>query len=148
MIGSDQANPVVLTACEWMDVFVDQLGQVRRGVLKNSYWELLVDQPGEYEFELRHWPHEIDIALRDKPEGGVALPISAARIFISGVDHGTEKKPFSFEGERKNVRKEDRSAIFTVQIEACPVTLHTWFDDQNNQAICGAYYVYVRRKQE
>jgi len=90
----------MLTACEWVDVFVDQQWQVRRGVRKNSYWELLVDQPGEYEFELRRWPCEIDIALSDKPERGVALPVSATRIFISGVDHVTEKKPFTFEGER------------------------------------------------
>lgn len=90
----------MLTACEWVDVFVDQQGQVRREGRKNSYWKLLVDQPGEYEFELRRWARKIDIALRDKPEGGVALHVSAARIFISGVDHVTEKKPFTFEGER------------------------------------------------
>ena len=56
VVGSDQENPSRLTACEWLDVFVDQQGQVRKGVEKSGYWLLDVHQPGTYEFELRRCP--------------------------------------------------------------------------------------------
>ncbi len=42
-------------------------------------------------------------------------------------------------------RTEDEAAVFTVQLDAGPTLLHTWFDDERNQPICGAYYVYVCR---
>ena len=41
-IGTDAENPTLLTACEWLDVFVDQQSQIRRGVRKNGYWHLNV----------------------------------------------------------------------------------------------------------
>ena len=78
-------NPMMLTACEWKDVFVDQQAQVRWGERKNSYWHLQVAQAGTYRFELRRWPKEIEAETTltssyDKPvETGVlgkALPIA------------------------------------------------------------------------
>ena len=36
-------------------------------------------------------------------------------------------------------------ASFEVDLDAGPTLLHTWFDDQRMQPICGAYYVYVER---
>ncbi|MEN8716989.1 MAG: hypothetical protein ABF384_18925 [Verrucomicrobiales bacterium] len=31
---------MMLTACEWLDIFIDQQKQVRRADLKNGWWEL------------------------------------------------------------------------------------------------------------
>lgn len=156
-IGSDAENPVKLTSVEWLDVFVDLQWQIRQGVRKNGYWVLNVEEAGEYEFELRRWPRETELALAESlPSShvrdgddfltpGVALPISAARIFISGVKSIKEAKPTSFSDERK-VRPGDKSVTFTTNLEAGSVRLHTWFDDKDGQPISGAYYVYVRRK--
>ncbi len=44
VIGNDRENPMLLTACEWLDVFIDQQSQVRNGELKNGVWHLVVDQ--------------------------------------------------------------------------------------------------------
>lgn len=148
VIGNDRENPTMLTACEWMDVFVDQQGQVRRGVSANSYWELLVDQPGKYEFELRRWPKEIDVPLMDKSSADdIALPISQARIFISNINHLSigDKKPYGFEGLTKTVMPGEKSAIFTVELKKGLIALHTWFDVADN-SLHGAYYVYVKRR--
>jgi hypothetical protein len=147
VIGNDSENPTMLTACEWTDVFIDQQAQVRRGVSANSYWELQVDQPGQYEFELRRWPKEIDVPLVGKStEFDTALPISQARIFISGINHLAigDKKPYGFEGLTKTVMPGEKSAVFTVQLEKGPMALHTWFDVENT-SLHGAYYVYVKR---
>ena len=153
VIGHERENPMMLTGCEWLDVFVDQQSQVRRGTRKTGYWLLEVAEAGEYEFELRRWPKEIDLPIQGLGPGpwrGVALPISFARIFLSDYQHLplAKKKPMRFEGLIKPVANGDTAARFTVSLEAGPVALHTWFDadDRQREVICSAYYVYVRRK--
>jgi arylsulfatase len=142
-IGSDHENPGVLSACEWADVFVDQQLQVRTGVRRNSYWHLLVDRAGEYTFELRRWPVESGLGLTEacepavltdgELEGGRALAIARARIRVDDRVLTTQVTP------------DDRGAVFRLHLEAGPALLHTWFDDEHGQPICGAYYVYVHR---
>ena len=149
IIGDEAENPMMLSACEWADVFVDQQKQIRVGVHKNSYWHLDVARDGEYEFELRRWPTESGLGLTDAcPEAtatdpgyvpnafpaGNALPIARARLMIDG---------------RAHVQKLDQGAQgahFTLKLKAGPTLLHTWFDDERNQPICGAYYVYLERR--
>ncbi len=143
-IGDDAENPLMLSACEWLDVFVDQQGQIRRGVRKNGYWHLNVAQAGDYELELRRWPREADtpltaglpaIQLTAGNRGpGSALPIARARILIGDA------------AESKRVQPDDLSAVFNVKLQPGPTLLHTWFDDKDGEPITGAYYVYVRRK--
>ena len=38
IVGTKHENPTKLSATEWLDVFVDQQGQVRRGQQKSGYW--------------------------------------------------------------------------------------------------------------
>ena len=143
-LGSDAENPMMLSACEWLDVFVDQQGQVRRGVRKNGYWHLDVAEAGAYEFELRRWPREAETPLAaglpatqltaGKSGPGTALPIAGARILVGGVR------------KSKSVEEADLSAVFDVRLEAGRTLLHTWFDDEKGEPITGAYYVYVKRK--
>jgi arylsulfatase len=147
IIGSDKENPMLITSCEWLDVFVDMQVQIHRGDRKNGYWLLQVDQPGEYEFELRRWPRESEIALMDREGDDVAMPIASGRIFISGVSGETDRTAaFGFQGEKKAVKPGDKAVSFTKHLEAGPIFLHTWFEDELDQPICGAYYVYLNRK--
>lgn len=143
IIGSDAENPLMLSACEWRDVFVDQQKQVRIGERKNSYWHLQVERAGTYRFELRRWPRESGLTLGEgcaaTPvtdgllEEGIALPIARARLMIAREWH------------RQPVEPGHEAAVFTIPLQAGPTLLHTWFDDQRNQPLCGAYYVYVTR---
>lgn len=143
-IGSDEENPMMLSACEWRDVFVDQQRQVRIAERKNSYWHLQVDQPGRYTFELRRWPRESGLKLREACSAtevtdgvydeGVVMPIRRARIRVG--EHSMQTP----------VEAEDEAATFTMALQAGPVLLHTWFDDERHQPLCGAYYVYVTRE--
>ena len=149
VIGHSRENPMMLTACEWLDVFVDQQWQVLKGTAKSGYWCLEVAEAGDYEFELRRWPKEIDTPLTAKSaRGGVALPIATARLFISDMNHLSiaEKTPYGFEGLTKKVSSEDTSVTFSVHLDAGPIALHTWFDDEHRETLASAYYVYVRRK--
>jgi arylsulfatase len=145
VIGSDTGNQVMLTSCEWVDVFLDQQAQVRKGIKKNSYWNILVQEAGDYEFELRRWPRELDLSLTDGRDGGVCLPIASARFFIDDGRYKGAKKPMTFEGQTEKLQREDKYARFRVHLEKGPARLHTWFDDEDSNTICGAYYVYVTR---
>jgi hypothetical protein len=124
-------------------VFVDQQRQVRIGARKNSYWHLHVHQPGTYRFALRRWPEESGLALTEACtateltdgalEAGTALPIAQARMMIARRVH------------TQAVTAGDTAAAFTVELDAGQTLLHTWFDDEGGQPLCGAYYVSVER---
>ncbi|MAS96929.1 MAG: arylsulfatase [Verrucomicrobiales bacterium] len=143
IVGNEAENPMMLTACEWLDVFIDQQKQVRRADLKNGWWELDIEQDGTYEFELRRWPRESGLALTagcsstpitdGELEEGVALDIARARIQIGKF---RQMKPVTDGAE---------SVTFTAKLFKGHKRLYTWFIDSNNQSVVGAYYVYVRK---
>ncbi|WP_166825644.1 arylsulfatase [Thalassoroseus pseudoceratinae] len=143
IIGHDAENPMLLTACEWLDVFVDQQQQIRRGVRKNGVWHLTVAEPGTYTFELRRWPRESHLRLNANApmtkvtDGqllrGRALPIASAKLKI-----GDTSKAASPQSNGESVE-------FNVDLEAGPTTMQTWFLDEEGNEIVGAYYVYVER---
>ncbi|HVE42018.1 MAG TPA: arylsulfatase [Planctomycetota bacterium] len=143
-VGADAERSSLLSACDWQDVFLDQSKQVRAGEVKIGASNLLVERDGEYEIELRRWPVEANapIAAGLPPyqgadgvlPAGKALPIVKARIRISDVD------------DVRPVSANDASVVFSVPLKAGPAQLQTWFLDGEGKALCGAYYVYLRRK--
>jgi hypothetical protein len=143
VIGNDAENPMLLTACEWLDVFVDQQRQIRRGDRKNGVWHLIVDRSGTYQFDLRRYPRESGLPLQAAlPETEVtdgtfvaseSLPIAAARLRIG--DHE----------ETRRAEAGGESIRFQVDLEAGPIEMQTWMLDRSGNEICGAYYVYVTR---
>ena len=156
IIGSEHENPSRLTGCEWLDVFIDQQRQIRVGQHKTGYWMLEVAEPGEYDFELRRWPKEIDRPLVAPSEDGQgAIPITQASFYLSNYHHLSisEKTAYGFEGETKEIGPNDTSVTFTAQLEKGPIALHTWFrggsghrGGGNLSTILSAYYVYVTKK--
>jgi arylsulfatase len=146
IIGNAKENPMMLTACEWLDVFVDQQGQVKSGTEKNGYWLLDVEEAGTYEFELRRWPKELDRALSDSELGRQEILLQTARLFIDAALHQKEYLPYGYEGATIKLAPEDKSATFRVDLKKGPIALHTWFDKKGwyNTAF-GAYYVYVKK---
>lgn len=144
VIGHEAENPVLLTACEWLDVFVDQQRQIRQGERKNGWWEIEVSQPGAYTFELRRWPRSLDLPLSaglpatvvtdGQLEPGRALPIARARLQIGAGPPQVQP-----------LKAQATAAHFRVQLPAGRSRLYTWFDDADGQPIAGAYFVHVTR---
>jgi len=142
-LGSDAENAVLLSPCDWQDVFLDQSGQVRRGERKNGLWNVMIERDGEFEISLRRWPVEADAPISaGLPEyraadgvyaAGVALPIQKARLAIGPFDAS------------RPVVENDKDVTFRVSLKAGRTQLQTWFYDAQDQELCGAYYVYVRR---
>jgi hypothetical protein len=145
VIGNEKENPILLTSCEWLDVYVDQQEQVLNGIQKNGYWLLQVDQPGKYEFELRRWPRELDIPISGSIDGGKKMDITSARIYID--NNGPDKKILSHFDRVAEVSPDDKSVTFTVELGKGPISMHTWFrGDKGKITFCGAYYVYVKKQ--
>jgi len=144
VIGADAENPSLLSPADWQDVFLDQGGQVRSGLRANGAWNVIVDRDGDYEIELRRWPREVDAPLAaglpptqfaDGLSGpGVPLPIVKARLKIADFD------------ESRPTADGDKSVTFLAKLKAGRTTLETWFSDAENNELCGAYFVYVRRR--
>ncbi len=144
IVGSDKENPSRLSPCEWADVFLDQMGQVRRGERKNGVWHLEIERDGTYEFTLRRWPAAANtpISAGTPPyqaadavlPAGVALPIARARLKLGAVDRSADVGP------------KDQAVTFTAALKAGAVELQTWFLAADGSEICGAYLVEVRRK--
>jgi arylsulfatase A-like enzyme len=132
--------------------------QVRRGDRAHGWWEIMVEQQGEYEFELRRWPEEAGHRVQGGIEGadidyyeegvqpgrgensysgGVALAIDTAGLLISG-----------FPEKWIPVGPEDRGAVIRMHLPAGPRHLRAQFSAAASGFYSSAYYVYVRRVME
>jgi arylsulfatase A-like enzyme len=141
-IGSEKEPITMLNPCDWMDVFLDQQGQIRKQK-KNGPWALFVERDGEYEFSLRRWPTEADAAITaglpaykgvdGSTQPGDAFPVASAELKIGE----TQKS--------KAIAGDDKAATFTVSLKRGRIEAQTWFRDAAGAEIAGAYYVYVRR---
>ena len=104
----------------------------------------MVERDGEYEIALRRWPVEADAPLTagvpayEGADGtypaGVALPIAAARLRIGSIDLSQKTQPAA------------KEISFDVVLGRGRTQLRTWFLDPDGAELCGAYYLYVRRK--
>jgi arylsulfatase A-like enzyme len=128
-------------------------GDVRRGITSLGYWEVDVERPGSYEFELKRWPSEAGHAIRSGIEGddvewyregvqpgseglytgGEALPFTLACLRISGLKQ-----------ESAEVAESENAARFRVNLSAGRRHLRAYFQDPHG-LMSSAYYVYVRR---
>ena len=143
VIGHEAENPVLLTACEWADVFLDQQAQVRRGELKNGVWHLEVAREGRYAFLLSRWPYASGLCLRDGVEetcvtdgtlpAGEGWPIASARLRVGDTVQTASVGPGA------------RSVRFVLPLTAGRTTLETAFLDADGSEIAGAYYVTAER---
>lgn len=133
------------SSCPWHQ------GLIRQGMEENGYWEVKVEDSGEYEIELRRWPKEAGHSLnagieRDDIEwrkefisedswnfytGGRALPLERAKIKI-----GNQKYT-------KEIDEGAKAVTFNVKLQEGSYHLQTWLTDGSDFEI-GAYYIYVR----
>jgi arylsulfatase A-like enzyme len=138
MIGSAKANPVMLYANDWVGGYCDNPGGLR-AANTTGHWDVIVEEAGVYEFELRRWPFEAELPLAAAGEGVPffegkgARPIAKARLRIGQHEEVVETEP------------SDTRATFTVQLEAGENRIETFFLGDEDVVLCSAIYVKATR---
>jgi arylsulfatase A-like enzyme len=144
VLGSERENPAYLNCMDWHGadaIKVWNQRQIRTAPIANGFWTVHIQQAGNYRFELRRWPKELDLPInapyvdqnpnREKTPG-IAIEAIRARLTIGSVD------------QSQTVRSNDKAAQFTVTLPRGPAQLRTWFYNSDGTSR-GAYYVGVER---
>lgn len=149
-LGSDKENPSRLTCMDWHAddaLKVWNQRQIRTAPVANGFWAVDIRRRGNYRFELRRWPKELDLPIdapyaagvprkggkpnREKTPG-TAITAVKARVMIGGMD------------EAKTIPAGAHFVEFILPLPPGPAELRTVFYDADENAR-GAYYVYVER---
>jgi arylsulfatase A-like enzyme len=157
-IGTDAQEITVLRTHDMRNeqdhLTVWDQSQVRRGDRAHGWWEIMVEEEGEYEFDLRRWPDEaghgvcdgidgFDVPIYEagvQPDrvasyrGGVPLDIDTAGLLVSG-----------FPEQWIPVGSDDRGAVIRMHLPAGPRHLRAQFSSAKSGFYSSAYYLYVRR---
>jgi len=119
--------------------------------LEPPVWLLDVERAGEYRFELRRWPREVDRPMTaplppNHDDGliycghansttavpGKAMPIASVELRLS-----------TGSVLRAPVPPDARSVSFDVELPAGPLDVEAWLLDHRGERLTGAYYVYA-----
>lgn len=156
-LGAEGEKKTVLRAHDLRDdkegTWLCGQGQIRQGAVCQGWWEVMVEQEGEYEFDLRRWPEESghrlcgaiegeDVVYRkdgispgaeSSYSGSVALDIDTAGLAIS-----------EFQEQWVPVDPDARGAVIRMHLPAGPRHVRARFSSSTGFNT-SAYYVYVRR---
>jgi len=133
-VGTAAENPARLTSHDIHGQVSWDHVHVKRNQRCDGFWTIEVAREGTYEFSVRRWPQESDIAIRDVPEGTKAFKPTQARLKVGDVDATLP------------IRDGDKAAVFSVRLGPQRTRLQAWLiNDIGNGEVNGAFYVDVRR---
>lgn len=158
-IGADEAKSMVLSSHDWMEVikadgtraarpggedtppFAHSI--IRRGQLRNGYWDVEVMTAGKYKLELMRWPKEANRVIREGIPAST-IPIPGGKPFSEGKALDIDNARLQIQDFDKNllVTEEMKAAEFVLDLKPGKTKLRTWFTGDEGLSL-GAYYVYV-----
>jgi arylsulfatase A-like enzyme len=134
-LGSAKANPMMLYAQDWVGDYCDNRGGLMRATA-TGHWNVVVEQDGVYQLELRRWPVEANLPLssgigKKKKKG--ARPIAAANLQIANANYTLVTKAT------------DTHSSFTIKLKAGKTELATAFLNKDGRTLCSAIYIKLTR---
>ncbi len=147
IIGTEREPETDLTCHDLFNQYNDTAwhqSHIRAGKWCSGHWTVDVSREGDYAFEIRRWPKELDKGLTEgtpgKPqerwkyahEAGKAIDIKTVKIRV-----GDTEKTWEMETGAKG-------AVFTMALKKGTTRVNTWVTDAEGQTM-SAYYVYARR---
>ena len=155
--GTSSDPEICLLAHDWhTDAEVPRnQTKIAAGMRTNGFNAVTFFKAGEYVFDLRRWPREIEgettiasglrtpirVFASNALTYGRPLAVRSARIRI-WCDHTT------YVDARQNVDPREVNSVFKVILPAGPAFIQTWFYDASGSELCGAYYDYVSLKEK
>ncbi len=144
-LGHDRENPTTLSAMDVMgDVTWNQAAIIKAKRCTGS-WNVDVERPGRYRFQLRRWPKELPIAI-----DGMVSKECAARVIYAPAER-TVRRPHKArltlfgQTHEQPVEAEREAVVFELDVaQTGPTRLEAWFQEEGMDDY-GAYYVVVER---
>ncbi len=139
-VGSPKANPMILYAQDWTGDYCDNRGGLTQGTAL-GYWNVIVDQPGIYEIELRRYAKESNKTFTESVEGPEnegrgARPVAATNLRVAGGNYTI------------NAPAGSTHTTFQVRLPAGKTQINTALLDSGDRSLCSAMYVYLKRHQD
>ena len=152
-LGHEGENPARLTSHDWIYTGGVPWNQahIRRAFTKGSvgeaFWNVKVVEDGDYEFRLRRWPKEADLAIDAPLAPGADVPGVKAMRTAAGVAVKAVKATLRIGDVSEEVKLKPgaKEAVFNVKLKAGKTRLFTHFVDADGKMF-GAYYAYVLKK--
>jgi hypothetical protein len=134
-IGSTAQPVVELTSADWQDVYCDNSNHIRQGLggPRGGPWNIHVERAGEYEFSLRRWPPDLDLAL-SATEGANSVPLAIAG---GTVTVGEMQRSAKVSDGAKEI-------VIRMNLPQGPSQLQAWFQNASGEDLRGAYFATVR----
>lgn len=151
VLGNPAENPSVLTSHDWVTIAMTPWNHshIRKGELKpqnTGFWNIEVEQAGDYEIELRRWPVESNTAITAGMEPGADVPGVQPFRAQPGFEFPATKAQLNIGGKEvtADVKPGDSGVIFKLKLDAGPDKMSALFTDAEGRAM-GAFYAYVRK---
>jgi arylsulfatase B len=135
--------------------FQDEMRQIAERIDKPqsnrppAFWPVEVVVDGEYRFELRRWPVEIDAPIRaDIPAGGLVYGEKAHRS-VPGIGFAAVKACLTIDGRQltASVDEQTKAAVFQTPLTAGSHRLSATFVAIDG-SLLDAFYVYVTKSND
>jgi arylsulfatase A-like enzyme len=139
-IGTEHEPETLLTSCDWIGDYADSWINTARKPNVFGYWDLQIEESGEYEISLYRWPRESNTSLNDilsiKTQNSPqkALPVSAAELRLNNYSLSKETAPGDTCAKfRINLKKDDQ------------IRLEGIFLDESGDKLCGSYFTCIKK---
>ncbi|PHQ37016.1 arylsulfatase [Rhodopirellula bahusiensis] len=137
-VGTQQQNPMMLYAQDWVGDYCDSRSGLTKGTAV-GYWNVDAAKAGIYELEFRRWPAESKLPLNvgyglDFKQGQKGQrPVVAANLQIGGANYTLD------------CIAEETHVTFRVNLKVGQQRLSTRLLDASDQTLCSAMYVKLTR---
>ena len=150
-LGAAAQEVVELTSGDWEGIYADNTGFVREAVggPDGGHWNVLIERPATYEFILRRWPEQTGAAIGSRYPPNERSPANRPNLQTKGFP--TIAQAHLTVGDktaRANADPQVNGAPVRIELPAGPARLKAWFADKDGRALCGAFFVTVRRLED
>jgi arylsulfatase A-like enzyme len=139
IIGSPYENPTRLCSADWAWVYADNQEGIRGCVMDSGTWHVEAAAEGLYSVGLRRWPEESGLGITSSApvmngfDGtlpkGKALPVASAWLQAGRTEQILAVPPDAAE------------VSFNMKLEQGSHQIKSWWIDENENRLAGAYYL-------
>jgi arylsulfatase A-like enzyme len=158
ILGTKYAPEVDLCAEDWFTTKGNcpwNQAAVAGGAAAFGRWPARFAEAGKYRIEVRRWPRELQAPIAGVPTGKKVVDAWVNSRPIDGTLYGGKPRALPVsqvelkiagQVQTADVSKTETVKVFTMEVAAGPAHIEATLLDEAGRALCGAYYVSVRKE--